>query len=171
MSCWVWSLVDLSHGLYTHENWREKRVFFLLAEHRHEQIVATYFTDWAIRQKWFVIISVERAIFRFFIASGDTIREADPILLNPGMFQRSVELYWISWCQNMVVQCRNRRYQVTQDTIEVLYYFLFPTYVITCVVIAKTENGGPQYHTLIPILMSEWFSDFRKTNINCTVCF
>ena len=71
----------------------------------------------------------------------------------------------------MVVQCRNRRYQVTQDTIEVLYYFVFPTYIITCVVIAKKENGGPQYHTLMPILMSEWFSNFRKTNISCTGCF
>jgi len=149
----------------------KRKTCVLLAEHRHEQTVASYFTDWAIPQKWLEIVSVERAIFRFFISSRDTIGEADPILLNPGMFQRSVELYWISWCQNMVVQCRNKRYQVTQDTIEVLYYFLFPTYIITCVVIAETENGGPQYHTLIPILMSEWFSDFRKTNINCTGCF
>jgi hypothetical protein len=154
----------------THTKVEEKKCV-LLAEHRHEQTVATYFTDWAIPQKWLEIASIERAIFRFFIASRDTIGEADPIPLNPGMFQRSVELYWISWCQNMVVQCRNKRYQVTQDTIEVLYYFLFPTYIITRVVITKTENRGPQYHTLIPILMSEWSSDFRKTNINCTGCF
>lgn len=59
--------------------------------------------------------------------------------------------------------CHNKRYQVTQETVAVLYYFLFPIYVITRAIIARQERRKTG-DILVSVPMSALSASFLETN-------